>query len=275
MREMPVARSDPAGFAFSCEDAKLSISASTWNTRLSQLARMNGPLLIMTRLLPNLDYIARIVGKRPVDICILANSEAEADARQLKARFPAIRIALHPNINAKVVLLAPDTVWVGSADFGESKEVESAIGLHSKAAHERAVSSLFIPYMGERARDLIEQLGADLRGVISQCSASRIQRWVDHRQDSRFALSRAPTAARLPCLRLLRQMFVGLSPKGTLVSDFSALFALTHPNSHEGGLSQTLMAMIRRTDVVAEQPRQRTEVQRRKVPALFVFAHQA
>lgn len=62
---------DAGGFAFASDDGKLSIVASTWNTKLSQLARVSCPLLVMTRLLPNLDYIGRIVGKRPKDIYIL------------------------------------------------------------------------------------------------------------------------------------------------------------------------------------------------------------
>jgi len=136
---------DAGGFAFSCDDAKLSIDASTWNTKLSQLARMPGPLLILTRLLPNLDYIGRIVSKRPRDIYILASTDAEADAHKLKAQFPAIRIALHREINAKAVLLGPETVWIGSADFGESKTIESAIGLHSETVFNKAVTSLFNP----------------------------------------------------------------------------------------------------------------------------------
>ena len=136
---------DAGGFAFACDDAKLSIVASTWNTKLSQLARMPGPLLVMTRLLPNLDYIGRIVSKRPKDIYILASTEAEADARKLKAQFPAIRIALHRDINAKAVFLGPETVWIGSADFGESKMIEAALGLHSESVFNRAVTSLFNP----------------------------------------------------------------------------------------------------------------------------------
>ena len=136
---------DPGSFAFACDDAKLSIVASTWNTKLSQLARMPGPLLVMTRLLPNLDYIGRIVGKRPKDIYILASTEAEADARKLKAQFPAVRIALHREIIAKAVFLGPETVWIGSADFGESKLIESAIGLHSETVFNRPSPHFFNP----------------------------------------------------------------------------------------------------------------------------------
>ena len=137
--------SDGGGFAFSCQDGKLSIGASTWNTRLSQLARMTGPVFIMTGMLPDPDYIGQIIGKRPRDIFIIASTKAEADARLLKSRFPETRIAPHSNNNAKLVLVAPDTVWVSSSDFGKTTQIESAMGLHSVEVYNRAYESLFKP----------------------------------------------------------------------------------------------------------------------------------
>lgn len=134
---------DNGGFAFSCDDAKMSICASTWNTRLSQIARVAGPILIMTGSLPDPEYISQILGKRPQDILIIANTSAVAEARVLKSRFPAIRIALHPNNNAKVVLVAPDTVWVSSSDFGKTTKIEAAVGMHSVFVYNKTLSSLF------------------------------------------------------------------------------------------------------------------------------------
>ncbi|BEP62310.1 hypothetical protein GmRootV213_28640 [Variovorax sp. V213] len=61
----------------------------------------------------------------------------------LKLRFPEVRIALHRNNNAKVVLVAPDTVWVSSADFGKTTQIESAVGLHSSAVFKRTRESFF------------------------------------------------------------------------------------------------------------------------------------
>ncbi|WP_223527837.1 hypothetical protein [Pseudomonas sp. GL-R-19] len=40
---------DSGGFAFSCTDAKISIGASTWATRLSQINKATGEILILTR----------------------------------------------------------------------------------------------------------------------------------------------------------------------------------------------------------------------------------
>ena len=134
---------DGGGFAFSCDDAKMSICASTWNTRLSQIARVAGPILIMTGLLPDVEYISQIIGKRPRDIFIIANSAAHSEAVQLKTKFPSIRIVLHGNNNAKVVLISPDTVWVSSSDFGKTKQIEAAVGLHSSSLYKKTQTLLF------------------------------------------------------------------------------------------------------------------------------------
>lgn len=134
---------DHGGFAFSCDDAKFSVCASTWNTRLSQLGKIQGSLCIMTHHLPNPEYIAKIFSKRPHNIFIIANQDARENAQKIKTQFPQVRIALHPKSNAKVVLVAPETVWVASSDFGETKMVESAIGLHSVTVHNRALEGLF------------------------------------------------------------------------------------------------------------------------------------
>lgn len=135
---------DGGGFAFNCDDAKMSICASTWNTRLSQIGRINGPIYIMTGSLPDVDYISQILRKHPQDIYIIANSIAQQEAIVLKSRFPGLRIALHASNNAKVVLVAPDTVWVSSSDFGKSSQIESAVGLHSAYVYTRTLESLFM-----------------------------------------------------------------------------------------------------------------------------------
>ena len=134
---------DNGGFAFACNDAKMSICASTWNTRLSQIGHVTGPIFIMTRLLPDTAYISQIIGKRPSNIFIIANIVAQASAQSLKRSFPNIRIVLHPKNNAKVVLVAPDTVWVSSSDFGKTDQIESAVGMHSEALYNRTLDALF------------------------------------------------------------------------------------------------------------------------------------
>lgn len=134
---------DGGGFAFSCNDAKFSVCASTWSTRLSQLAKIQGNVYIMTNNLPNPEYIASIISKRPHNIFIIANEAANHNARIIKSQFPQVRIALHQKLNAKVVLVEPETVWVSSSDFGHTALIESAIGLHSAEVYNKALQNFF------------------------------------------------------------------------------------------------------------------------------------
>jgi len=134
---------DGGGFSFKCDDAKFTISASTWSTKLSQIWKISGSICIMTKLLPNPKYIATILSKRPNNIFIIAHIEAQDNARIIKEQFPGVRIALHPKVNAKVVFIEPHTVWISSADFGESKMLESAIGIHSEEVYERGLKELY------------------------------------------------------------------------------------------------------------------------------------
>lgn len=134
---------DNGGFPFSCEDAKFSICASTWNTRLSHIGKIPGAIRIMTHGLPDPDYIAKILAKRPENIYVIANADAAAEARLIKAQFPNVRIVLHPKMNAKVVFVEPETVWISSSDFGHTKLIESAVGFHSVELHNRAIEYLF------------------------------------------------------------------------------------------------------------------------------------
>lgn len=140
---MAAFKSDGGGPAFACPDAKLSIGASTWATRLSQLGKVAGPVCIVTGQLRDLDYIARIFDKRPNNIWVVAHETAYREAAALKRRFTEIQIALHAKVNAKLVTAAPHTVWICSADFGESDLVEAGIGLHSVLAYRHAVDNVF------------------------------------------------------------------------------------------------------------------------------------
>ena len=130
-------KNDCGGFVFDCSDIKISLDSSTWSTRLSQLAKIKGTVWISTRSIENTEYVSTIIGKRPQNINILAHVSAQANAEKLKKKFPNISIALHKNINAKIVLIEPDTVWISSGDFGCTTQIESTIGLHSKIAYDK------------------------------------------------------------------------------------------------------------------------------------------
>lgn len=102
---------DNGGFRFECNDAKMSINASTWATRLSQLGKTTGRVSILTTELPDPAYVIQILSKRPTDIHIVTHVNARAAAEHIKRELPEIRIALHHDLGAKALMVAPETVW--------------------------------------------------------------------------------------------------------------------------------------------------------------------
>lgn len=134
---------DGGGFAFECTDAKMSIGASTWATRLSQISKATGEILILTRSLPDIEFTIRILDKRPRDIWIVAHFDFVAQAKELKAARPWLHIAVHRDVGAKAVLVAPDTLWISSSDFGKATKLESAVGFHSAQLYSRTRAQLF------------------------------------------------------------------------------------------------------------------------------------
>ena len=146
-------KTDCGGVALSLKDAKLSTShtASTWNTRLSQIGRVSGKIVICTYSLPNLDYLQRIFDKRSDGITLIAHEKFHERAVQLKRMYPELKIVLKPDVHAKFVLIEPETVWLSSANFGSSGWFEQTIGLHSKEAYEYMLKQVNA-YIGEVKR---------------------------------------------------------------------------------------------------------------------------
>lgn len=146
-------KSDGGGLALCVKDAKLSTShtASSWNTRLSQIGRFPGRIVICTYSLPKLDYLQRIFDKRSDGITLIAHEKFHERASQLKKMYPELQIVLKPDVHAKFVLIEPETVWLSSANFGSSGWFEQTIGLHSKEAYEYMLKQVNA-YIGEVKR---------------------------------------------------------------------------------------------------------------------------
>lgn len=130
-------KTDCGGLALKIPDAKITTSqtASTWNTRLSQIGHVPGRIIICTYSLPNIEYLRRIFDKRSDNILIIAHEKFQAKAAELKREYPGLQIVLKPDVHAKFVLIEPETVWLSSANFGSSGWFEQTIGLHSEAAY--------------------------------------------------------------------------------------------------------------------------------------------
>jgi hypothetical protein len=125
---------DVHGLAFKPKEVKLYRDSSTWGMRLSQLGRQVGEVYIVTYSLPDLPYIEQQLGRRPHDIQIVCHSKFASRATALRRRFPDVSVKVHPEVHGKLLLIAPETVYLGSANFGESGWKEFTVGLRSAEA---------------------------------------------------------------------------------------------------------------------------------------------
>ena len=146
-------KSDGGGFATSCDDIKLLYGASTWATRLSQLAKTQNKLLIMTygfkarnSKYPAEDiknensYVRYILNKHSRNVFIICNTDSVEDAKIIKQIYPEIMIKHSIKINSNIVLLEPHTVFFASDNFGYSAYDEFGVGFHSKEIYEHVLS---------------------------------------------------------------------------------------------------------------------------------------
>jgi len=138
-------KTDVHGLAFKCNDVKISGHTSTWGMKLSQLYKQQGIVRIITYSLPNFEYIKQQFERRPYDIFLIAHMKFHNRARQIKMAFPRVRLALHREVHSKVLLIEPHTVYISSANFGDSGWHETSIGLHSKEAYDWYLETQFAP----------------------------------------------------------------------------------------------------------------------------------
>ena len=128
-------KTDHGGMALRAE-IKVAKGASSWRTRLSQLARSNGEIMLCTYSLPrDPSYLSGLLDKRAEGVTILANAKFRQQAYTLKARYPALRMLLATNTHAKMALVAPRTVWLSSENLVKSTNLENTVGIHSEAVY--------------------------------------------------------------------------------------------------------------------------------------------
>jgi phosphatidylserine/phosphatidylglycerophosphate/cardiolipin synthase-like enzyme len=127
---------DTFGIVRKAKEVKVFSTGATWGMKLSQLARQSGVVRIQTYSLPRMEYVRSIFEKRPNGIFLLCHSKFRELAIQIKSVFPAIEIAVHPATHAKIVLIEPETTYVGSANFGHSNWLEAEVGIRNKDIHD-------------------------------------------------------------------------------------------------------------------------------------------
>lgn len=134
---------DLHGLVFKSAELKLYRPSHTYAMKIGMIWHQRGMLRILTYSLPNVDYVRTQLGRRPVDILLLAHEKFRSRALELKAAFPDIRIALSETMHSKVVAIEPKTLYIGSANFGSSGWHETVIGVRSKEAHDYFISHIF------------------------------------------------------------------------------------------------------------------------------------
>ena len=131
-------KSDAHGILVKPKEMKIYWSSDhTWNMKLSQIGRpsqIDRNLYIATYSIPDLDYVVEVLAHRPTgrNVFLMAHSKFYSKAIQLLNHFRDLRIRLHPAMHSKFAIVEPETVFLGSANFGRSKWHETMIGIKDR-----------------------------------------------------------------------------------------------------------------------------------------------
>lgn len=137
-------RTDNGGIAIRAP-IKLQSNGSSWGTRLSQLARQKGAVRIITYSLPRMEYVQEQLGRRPENIQLVAHEKFRGRAAEIARTYPEISVRIVDDVHSKVLLVAPGSVTVSSANFGRSGWHETSVTFTSEAAHDWYVRQVFEP----------------------------------------------------------------------------------------------------------------------------------
>ena len=137
---------DTHGLAFKASELKLYFDGEhTWAMKLSEIARRKGRIFLVTYSLPNLKYVVDLLGKRPTNIWLIANSKFGDRAWAIKRRLPDVHVAVVPDVHTKVCVIEPKTIYITSANFGISKWHETTLGVRSATAASAYLEQSFWP----------------------------------------------------------------------------------------------------------------------------------
>lgn len=127
------------GHGIACRPAEVKVYHNghhTWGMKLSQLNRQYGVVRIITYSLPNVEYAVNLLGKRPQNIFVVCHAKFIERARAIKKALPEIRIAIAEELHAKMLMIEPKTVYIGSSNFGHSNWQECEVGIRDNNVHD-------------------------------------------------------------------------------------------------------------------------------------------
>lgn len=136
-----ILKQDDGGIVLSARQVKVYTERSTWSTRIGWFLRNNKKVYISTYSLPDVEYIKNMFGDLSLEnVTIIAHEKFVQQASKIKLAYPKIRIFFEKDTHQKCALCEPDTVIIGSANFGHSGWKELSIGLKSKGAYDTLLS---------------------------------------------------------------------------------------------------------------------------------------
>lgn len=146
---------DNGGLATGCDDIKLFMPTSTWATKLSQLAKQKGKLIIMTYGFRENElgdtgeqngqvssYISNILDKHPENVYIICNSANIKEAEKIKKAYPRIRIWHNKKIHSNIALVEPSIAIFSGSEFGYSPYDEYGVGFHSEKIYNHMLEEM-------------------------------------------------------------------------------------------------------------------------------------
>lgn len=150
LREFMSWANDAHGLVFKSSEIKLYRNGGhTWKMKLSQIGKQTGSVYIITYSLPEIEYVQDCIAKRPSDIHIVCHSKFMERATTIKRLYPNVSVYLNAEVHSKVCLIAPSTVYIGSANFGVSHWHETIVGIRSKEALDWYLENSFFPLLNE------------------------------------------------------------------------------------------------------------------------------
>lgn len=136
--------SDSHGIAFKSNDIKLWTDG-TWGMKLNQLYRMSAVARVITYSLPDEWYLENFFSKRSHDFYVICHAKFYQRAAAIKDKYPLLNIAVCNDVHSKICLIEPATVYISSANWGNSHWHETTIGIRSSEAYDWYLNQSFNP----------------------------------------------------------------------------------------------------------------------------------
>jgi len=127
---------DGHGLVGSSREIKGYLPSHSWAMKLSQLHKQPDALVRIATYSVNADYAADILRRRPYRIHFACNTHSWREAQELARQLPSIDVRVVDDLHAKLVRIAPATVYIGSANFVKATLQDVSIGVRGTSWHD-------------------------------------------------------------------------------------------------------------------------------------------